>query len=223
MDKILTHLNGNILCSIDTETTGFDVSRHEILQIALVPLDFKFDPMSGVLPFNMWLKPQRPQNIDPEALRVNKIDLAHILRVGFHPDTAADHLLTWRDAFNLPPRKKLVPLGKNWAFDREFIKAWLGPTLFEDIFNEVYARDLQHVAHFFNDVADQRAERYPFPKVKLSYIASQLEVEHAKAHDALGDCFITAECYKLLVKRAATFWPIKFEQKEETHDNTRTT
>ena len=41
----------------DTETTGFDPNRHDIIQIAAICLNFDFTPDKLVQPFYMLIKP----------------------------------------------------------------------------------------------------------------------------------------------------------------------
>ena len=38
----LVHLNGNLMAAVDLETTGTQPGYHEIIQIAVVPLDSEF-------------------------------------------------------------------------------------------------------------------------------------------------------------------------------------
>jgi DNA polymerase III epsilon subunit-like protein len=50
-----------------------------------------------------------------------------------------------------------------------------------------------------------RAEKVPYPKVNLQYLATTLGVKAERAHDALSDCQVTAEVYKRLVKAGGMF------------------
>ncbi|MBN2022375.1 MAG: hypothetical protein JW809_06230 [Pirellulales bacterium] len=43
----LVHLNGNLLASIDLETTGLQAGHHEPIQIAVVPLNSGIRPLEG--------------------------------------------------------------------------------------------------------------------------------------------------------------------------------
>jgi DNA polymerase-3 subunit epsilon len=53
----------------DTETTGLDPHRHEIIEIGLVLLDpVTLDP---ILEYQSKIKPEHPERIDPMAAKVN--------------------------------------------------------------------------------------------------------------------------------------------------------
>jgi DNA polymerase III epsilon subunit-like protein len=53
----LVHLNGNLLASVDLETTGKRAGYHEPIQIAVVPLNSDLRPLDGVRPFYSTIKP----------------------------------------------------------------------------------------------------------------------------------------------------------------------
>jgi DNA polymerase III epsilon subunit-like protein len=199
MARSLVHLNGNLLCAVDTETTGLDPEVHDIVQIAVLPLDSEIRPLEGILPFNMHLKPKRPQNADPKALKINRLNLVELIERGMEPDRGADIFMEWFEKLNLGYNKRIAPLGHNYPFDRGFIHGWLGPKNYEFAF-DYHVRDSVSAALFLNDRAAFHAEAAPYPKVNLKYLCSQLGVENQGAHDALQDCLATAECYRRMMQ-----------------------
>ena len=202
----MEHWNGNQVCVIDTETSGLDSYWHEILQIALVPLDSNFEPRKDILPFYIEMKPENPERIDPEAMAVNKMKLCTIMERGFDQEKAKDLLLTWKDKLELPytkggqHQKRIIPLGQNYAFDQAFIKQWLGVDMYNECFDGRYM-DTMVAATYLNDRAAMHSERVPFPKLNLKAMAARLKIEHGRAHDALQDCVTTAKVYKALTTR----------------------
>ena len=200
MSRNLVHLNGNVLCAVDTETTGLNAGFHDVIEVAILPLDSNFEPRKDIIPFNILLKPKRPDNIDKRAMDVNKIQLHDIMMNGFDPYFGAELFEQWVEKLNLPTGKKIAPLCKNWPFDKSFIADWLGQRSTEDFFFYHY-RDLGPVANFVNDCFDYRAEPPPFPKQSLAYIANLLGVPHDQKHRALDDCILLAECYKRMVRK----------------------
>ena len=62
-------------------------------------------------------------------------------------------------------------------------------------------RDTMTVANMLNDIADMHNEPWPFPKVSLKYVCSQLGVENDRPHDAMGDARACAKCYRRMVTR----------------------
>ena len=194
----MQHLNGNLLCAIDVETTGLIPGKHDIIQLAILPLDSQIKPSSTAPPFCINMKPKRPENIDQGALKVNRVEFASLLINGFDPWKALDMLDEYFERLRLPVNKKIVPLGHNFIFDSAFLKEWMGELTYEHIFDFRY-RDTMVAASFVNDRCDFRNEKFAYPKLSLSYLCSQLRVENVKAHDALSDTVATAECYRRLL------------------------
>lgn len=198
----MIHLNGNVLCAIDIETTGLDPDKNEIYEISILPLDFKIEPRTDILPFDTILQPQKVDNIDWEGMRKNNNQEAVVKACtkGLDPYTAADCLVDWFSRLKLPEKKKIVPLAHNWAgIDKIFIQKWLGPLTFDSIFH-FHPRDTMLAALYLNDRADALVEQVPFPKVNLSYLTTVLKIEtFGRSHTALEDCVNTAKVYKKLL------------------------
>lgn len=206
--KTMQHLNGNLLCAIDTETTGLDCTMHEMIQIAIVPLDNNIEPIRTIPPFYIEIKPEHPERITKEAMSVNMIDMAKICDRGHDRIKAIDLLESWIDKLGLSytkygNRRKIVPLGQNYQFDRGFISAWLGHKMYEELFHYHY-RDTMIAANFINDRAAFMAEPVPFVKTNLQWLAQKLNIQTDKAHDALQDCLTCAGVYKKLLTSMPT-------------------
>ena len=195
----MQNLNGNLLCSIDVETTGTEVGKHDIIQIAILPLDEGIEVSKKIQPFIMELIPGRKENIDSEAMRINRMKLCEIMVRGVDSFRAADLFLEWFERLKLGYEKKIVPLGCNWPFDASFIREWLGPETYKMCFHYFY-RDVQVVANFCNDRAGWMGRDFPYPKVSLQYLCNVLGVEHDRAHDAIDDARATAEVYRRIIK-----------------------
>jgi len=191
----MQHLNGNLLCAVDVETTGLIAGTHDIVQIAILPLDAHIKPLQTVMPFYINMKPKRLENVDKMASKIHRINMAKLIIEGFDAFKAADMLDEWFERLRLPVGKKIVPLAHNWVFDRSFIIEWLGPLSFEHLFDWRY-RDSMVAASFVNDRCDHHNERYAYPKLSLSYCCTQLRVNNINPHDALSDCAATAEVYR---------------------------
>lgn len=198
----MKHLNGHLLCAIDTETTGLIPGYNDVIQVSIMPLDYKLDPSKDYFPFDMKIVPRRKENIDPKALEVNRSHLADIMVNGVEADLAADLFEEWFIKLNLPPKKRIMPLAHNWAFDSAFLRDWLGFYNMNDRIDGRY-RDTQAVALYLNDVADVYQEDYPYPKVSLRYCASQLKilVDESRVHDSLYDCLVCTQIYKFMLRQ----------------------
>lgn len=205
MKNAMIHWNGNQMCVIDTETTGLEAGWHEIIQICILPLDSNIKPRKNVLPFYIEMIPEHPERASPEAMRVNKLNFAQIAQRGHDREKAKDLLDEWIKKLDLPytsygNRKRVIPLGQNYAFDQAHIKAWLGDETYDEYFAHRY-RDTLQTANYLNDRAGMHAEKVPFSKTKLGWLCNKLDVDNERAHDALSDCIATAEVYRKLLLR----------------------
>jgi len=195
----MIHLNGNLLCAVDVETTGLEAGYHEPWQIAILPLDSNIKPAKVILPFYVNLKINYPERIEPKAIK-NKTAFAQIQQRALDPFTAADLLDNWFTRLQLPIYKKICPLAQNWPFDKSFIKEWLGTKNFEYLFSPHY-RDTLPAAIFDSDLANFRGEKVHFTQYNLAFLCTRTDVQNEKAHDALQDAIATAEVYRRMLLR----------------------
>ncbi len=195
----MVHLNSNLLCAIDTETTGLDHTVHEIIEIAIIPLNHDLRAHPKLMPFHLKLRPDRPEDADEKAMSCNKAELSQLILNGVNSVTAADMLEKWFKALPIPDGKRIVPLGYNYiAFDCLFIKEWLGPANYEYMFDH-NVRDTFVVANYMNDRSYFVNEKQPFPKLRLGTVADQLLIKNPAPHTALGDAYTAALCYRALM------------------------
>lgn len=198
----MVHLNGNLLCAVDVETTGVRPGYNDLIQVAVVPLNADLTPLKTVMPFYMNIKPDYPENIDYKALQVTKLTLAEIMLYGIDKWRAAELFREWFEKLNLPVtannHKRIAPLWSNGGFDKSFLVEWLGVDDYNDMFY-FQERDTQAVALYMNDRFYHHAEPYPFPKVGVGYLSSTFDITNEKAHDALSDCLTTAQIYRRMM------------------------
>ena len=199
--KSMIHLNHNMMCAIDCETTGRAPGYHEIIQLAIVPLDNFLEPRKDVPIFDIKMRPNHINRIDPDSMTVNKLELQTIIDTGVDREKAFELFEHYFKKLKLPIGKKIVPLGYNVAaFDLPFINDWMGNHAYREyIFG--HSRDALLAACFLNDVADQHIEQVPFANLKLRQIARQLDIEvlEERVHDALYDAYLAAQVYKRLI------------------------
>ena len=95
------------ICFIDTETTGLDATRHEIIEIAIVIWDGQTKRV-----YNQKIYPSHIQTADPVALKIN----------GYNPDAWADAPYFKEQAATIA---RLLSgntvVGHNVQFDLDFI------------------------------------------------------------------------------------------------------
>lgn len=194
----MTHLSGNLLAAIDFETTGRRPGYHEIIQIAIVPLEHNLQPHPDVPTFYLNIRPNHPERCEPGAFAVHKIDIDVLMLHAPSQDRAVDLLCEWFNKLDLPPNRVVIPLAHNWPFESAFIKGWLGIELVDQMFHS-HARDSMLLAASLNDRAFFTGESIPFTKLSLIALCKQLGIPYDNAHDALADCLAAAELYKQLL------------------------
>jgi hypothetical protein len=198
MPKAMHHLNGNIMCAIDIETTGSVVGTHDIWQIAVVPLDSFYKPIFSPLPFTTILRPHNKE--ESERKYVSQENLSRAVLRGNDPYKAGDVFEKWFINLNLPDGKKIMPLAHDWCFKKPFIENWLFTGLYRSFFHDWY-RDLIPVSLYANDSAEDSIEQVPYPKSLFSFLMARLQVEWKENADCMAHCVALAEGYKRALRR----------------------
>ncbi len=195
----LAHINGKLMAAIDYETTGLIANYHEIIQIAVVPLNADLRPNKDLRPFYQNLAPKFPERQElGGAGTVHGLNLNDLMLNSPSSEKVADLLVDWWERLDLPALKCLVPLAHNWSFESAFGKAWLGDDLFNQMFHS-HARDGMLLAGSMNDRAAFAGEPVPFARVGLNSLADQFGIINENPHDALSDAVTEAEVYRALL------------------------
>ncbi len=178
----------NRLAFIDTETTGLDVERHEIIQIGGVVVEPKTNPDGSVAydiveEFEIKVKPEHIETAEKVALRVNGYDEAE-----------------WVFAFTLKEAmtsfaektKDAIMVGHNLAFDFAFLMRAFSVTGVE---NKMHYHKLDTISIAFA----KSKKREDIDKFSLYYLCQIFGIENKRAHTALADARATFELYKKLI------------------------
>jgi DNA polymerase III epsilon subunit-like protein len=186
------------MCAVDFETTGLMPGYHEIIQVAVQPLNEQLEPMTDVRPFYTTIAPEYPERSEGGAQNVHGLNLQTLKETSLDQWKVADLFDDWFQSLNLPYRKSLVPLAHNWAFEAGFLKAWLGLECMNTMFHP-HPRDSMLLAISINDRAIMRGDEPVYKSVALQAMCKQLGIKVIQAHDALSDALAEAKLYKTLL------------------------
>ena len=194
----MTHLSGNLLVALDFETTGRRPGYHEIIQIAIVPLDHDLQSRSDAPVFYQNIRPEHPERCEKGAGLVHGIDMDLLQLHAPSQERVIDLLCEWFNNLDLPPNRVVIPLAHNWPFESSFLKGWLGIELMDQMFHS-HARDSMSLAGSINDRAFFMGQKAPFTKLSLVALCKKLGIVYENAHDALADCQAAAKLYRRLL------------------------
>lgn len=200
-------LHGSQLVVIDIEFTNLDPVLGEIFQLAMIALDYEYQPLKDFPKLCMFMKVNCLENVDWTGIAqasYNKEKFMRIQQAGVDPEHAVDLLLKWVAQLELSPFRRLCPLAANWTNDRPYIQSWLGNQLFENLFHPHY-RDLIPAMQFVNDSLYWQGKDPEVRNCGLNTLANFFQVENPAHHDALNDCIVTAEVYRKMLQRYGAY------------------
>jgi DNA polymerase III epsilon subunit-like protein len=195
----LINYNGNLLAAIDIETTGLVAGFHEVIQIAIVPLNSSFEPLEDVPAFYETIAPEHPERQSWGALSSHCIDLKTLM---LHSPPKEEVVERLEDYFaNLPLHvgKNIIPLAHNHAFERSFMLDLLGYAEYDRIFNGLI-RDTMNIVSYINDRSNVQGRPYPFVSASLVNLAELFGIKNPNPHDAYNDAMVCARLYKELTR-----------------------
>jgi DNA polymerase III epsilon subunit-like protein len=176
---------------VDTETTGLDPYKHDVIELSLIRLSTQEQKTWFIRPINV-------NNCDPGALRVNghKIeDLRGETRHGrdayMEANKAIIEVENWIVEDSVPNEKRVL-VGQNCPFDKSML---------EHLWNKCNSKDSfpfgrryldTQVIEFFQDwCRGSMAEGY-----SLSNLVKKYGVKNEKAHSAAADTKVTKEVFE---------------------------
>ncbi|OGI69182.1 hypothetical protein A3A09_01675 [Candidatus Nomurabacteria bacterium RIFCSPLOWO2_01_FULL_42_20] len=183
----MTQIKKQNLAFVDVETSGLDAEKHEVIQIGcvLVSQDWTGDKpkFEMIEELELKIKMERPEDAQPEALRINGYDPA-----------------AWLFAYNLPEAMKIfaektkdaIMVAHNVAFDYSFIDKAFRKAGVE---NKMHYHKLDTISIAFAKLHDV----HDVDKFSLHYLCAHFGIENKKAHSALPDARATFEVYKKLM------------------------
>jgi DNA polymerase-3 subunit alpha len=170
---------------LDTETTGLDPVRNDVIQLACIPVinGIRLDSF-----FNEFCQPFDWSTIDDKALEINhitKVDLTD-----FQPPVQmVKKFIIYCKQYGV----KFTIAGYNAEFDKNFLSSLFKKCGLEKEFNEIFTGDLRDL---YKRVKSIKAQ-LPTPNVKLATLCAHYGIT-IKAHDALSDINATINLDKII-------------------------
>lgn len=190
-----------ILFLTDTETTGLETKKHDVIQIAAIISD-KFKKRAEI---NIKCQPTRWDTINDYALKVNNTTREQL-------KTLEDPKESWRKLYAFMEEnftgEKFIFTGQNAPFDRRHLINWWNTHKDDDApdfehYLEDENLDLKPFSVSLNKygfIQTQKSKKTGKPQNNLKYIVEALGVKvDGELHDALADIKATGNClYKVL-------------------------
>lgn len=193
----LASLKGNVLCAIDTESTGPDSNYHEPIQIAIVPLDYNIEPAHD--PFVQYIRPKYPERADKTTMKVHGIDLNDLMENAPPLDDVLRMLLDWSAGVPRGVGRSLIPLAHNYYHDYKVLTRMMGDEFYHSVFHP-HPRDTMAMGALLNDIYAWRGESFLFNSLGLKEMSLKFNLINDNAHEAYSDCLHVAKLYQALLQ-----------------------
>lgn len=194
----MKNMNENIFW-FDSETTGFNEKEHQMLSVAVVCTDVKFNVVDQYYNF-IQLNPNTV--ITQQAMEVNKIDLQspEYLSKALPQNKVMNDINNFIEKNKTP---KSLSLAHNAPFDSRFIDYAMTQAELE---NKLNLMKILCTIKFFRKVInegkfqtvlleDRKDPTKTYWSAKLEHITKGLDIDHL-AHNALGDTLGLIKAYK---------------------------
>jgi len=185
-----------IFAAIDLETTGLNAARHEILDIAIVPLNADFTVSAAIPEFTARVKAEHPETAEAEAMQVNRLNPHE----GESREKVTADIRYWLADNGI---ESITPVGQNLDFDLSFIAKGF-PELSKVI--RRHGRDSMRLALAINDISIRETGEPKFPNVSLRALKESLGIFGDVTHQAFEDAKDAAAVYQRLTGLVTLAW-----------------
>lgn len=181
------------ICYFDTETTGTDQVKNDIVQFAyIIEIDDKIEDEGSI-----YIQPCSFENIEPAALQVNNLTIEQ-LKTFDEPQVAYKKIkkLFGKYIDKYDRSDKFAPAGYHVRFDMDFLKEFFiknNDVYFGSWFNYHFIDPLQ-LLYWLEHIG-----KISLPDYKLTTVCEHFDIE-LEAHEALSDIRATRQLIKLLLK-----------------------
>ena len=180
---------------LDTETTGLDHKSNDIIELSIYRCSDDT--------IKTWkIKPEHINNINDEALRINKHkleDLLHQTEYGkanyLKKQDVMFDVENWFMEDNSLPKDRIL-VGQNVIFDAQFLQEmWKESKETFPFGDRPFMIDVRQIALFIDLCKEERQEFY-----NLNTLLKKFNIKNAKAHTAEADTLATKELFYQQIK-----------------------
>lgn len=172
---------------LDTETTGLDPVRNDVVQLAAIPV---INGKQHHISFNEFCQPFDWNTIDDKALEINHTTREQLAKEQ-QPIVMVRNFIRYCKQFNV----KFTIAGYNAEFDRNFLSNLFKKAGCEREFTEVFNGDMRDLYKRAKGLKSQLGTH----NLKLGTLCEHFKIT-INAHDALSDIAATIELDKIMSK-----------------------
>jgi DNA polymerase III epsilon subunit-like protein len=176
---------------VDCETSGLSHEKNKVLTVGLVDAEIGKNKFKINDTDHIKVK-HDDYNANPFALRINKIDLKEHHKTAIYPKFACKKI---NQFINKNSLSSCPVLGHNLKFDFRFLNALSAQGKAR---LSLSGNPIDTMAIWRNLKSSGHVPSYL--KSSLKEVSGFFNIGYENAHDALGDCMITAKVYKKLLE-----------------------
>lgn len=183
------------LLYFDTETTGLDPIKNDIIQIAgIIEIDNEVKEE-----FNFKVQPHSYENISKEALEVNGVTIEQMKEFPTPQETLSKLIKLFdKYVFKFNKTDKFFPVGHNVGFDVNFLFEFCKKCNFNYLGSYLDYHKADTMALLMALMVNNKI---PVGSMKLGMACKELAIDLTDAHDALADIRSTRLLWKKLSER----------------------
>lgn len=177
------NFNNLNIAVVDTETTGLDCNKHEVIEIGVLVYNQQTDTI--ISEWDVKIKPRYIETAQDEALKIN----------GYleHPHLYTNNIYDTIIEFNSIVKDCIV-LGQNIQFDLDMLKKYYNEFKISDPFH-------RHRKLELTSVVWPIIRQSELTSMSLHSLCKYAGISNKNEHRALSDCHRTLEVYKWAMKK----------------------
>jgi DNA polymerase-3 subunit alpha len=169
---------------LDSETTGLDSQKNDIIQIACIPV---IDGVQGQT-FNQYCQPINYSTVEEEAIAIHGISIEQ-MKTFQSPSDMLKKFEAYIRSFNV----KFTLAGYNVGFDKGFLTSMFAKMGVPSLYRELFDSDIH------DTMMRAKLAKGLSKNPRLSKLAEEYGI-HINAHDALSDIEATIKIDKIISK-----------------------